>query len=234
MMNLLRNPRASQLTPQLFLGLDLGKERDHTVLALCERRWQLGQWSAAHHDHARRPVLVLRDLVRLPLSTPYTQVPQAVKNLFTRHEAVSPYSVSVKTDRDLVVDAGGVGGGVLDIIREAQHSRYLPGLRLIPVFTSGGHEPGITGSGCYTVPKRDLFTAVRAAVEARSLVVPRRLELAEELFGELVGFRENGRSTARHDDLAMAVCLAVWWAARHEKDLLVAPSPAFAGETRLT
>lgn len=232
-MNLLRNPRASQLTPELFLGLDLGKERDHTVLALCERRWQLGEWSAAHHDHARRPVLVLRDLVRLPLQTAYTQVPQAIKNLFTRYEAVSPYPVAVKSARDVVVDAGGVGGGVLDIIRQAQHSRYLPSLQLVPVFTSAGHEPGMTASGCYTVPKRDLLTAVRAAVEARSIIVPRRLQLGPELFRELAGFRQSGQSTAKHDDLAMALCLAVWWATRHEKELLVAPSAAFAGETRL-
>ncbi|MFN9262724.1 MAG: hypothetical protein ACK6DY_04430 [Acidobacteriota bacterium] len=232
-MNLPSNPRAAQLTPQLFLGLDLGKERDHTVLALCERRWQLGQWSAAHHDHARRPVLVLRDLVRLPLSTEYTRVPQVVRNCFTRHEAVSPYGVAVKTNRALIVDAGGVGGGVLDILRDAQSNHYLPSLRLVPVFTSSGNEPGLTASGCYTVPKRDLFTVVRAAVEARTLLIPRRLPLGEDLFEELAGFRESGQSTAKHDDLAMALCLAVWWATRHEKELLVAPSAAFAGETRL-
>jgi hypothetical protein len=232
-MNLLSNPRAGQFTPRLFLGLDLGKERDHTVLALCERRWQLGEWSAALHEPARRPVLVVRDLVRLPLRTAYTQVPQAIKNVFTRYEAASPYVVPVQTARNVVVDAGGVGGGVLDIIRQSQQTRYLPSLQLVPVFTSSGHEPGLTATGCHTVPKRDLLTALRATIEARSLIVPRRLKMAEELFRELTGFRENGGSTARHDDLAMALCLAVWWATRHEKELLVAPSPAFAKETRL-
>lgn len=232
-MNPLVNPRAAQCTPRLFLGLDLGKERDHTVLALCERRWQLGQWSAAHHDHARRPVLVLRSLVRLPLSTAYTRIPQEIKNLFTRYEAASPYGVAVKTYRDLIVDAGGVGGGVLDIIRDAQSTRYLPSLTLVPVFTSSGQEPGQTATGCYTVPKRDLFTAIRAAVEARTLLIPRRLPLAEDLFAELAGLRQNGQSTAKHDDLAMALCLALWWAARHEKDLLVAPTAAFTGQTTL-
>lgn len=233
-MNLLRNPRSSQLTPQLFLGVDLGKERDHTVLALCERRWQLGQWSAAHHDHARRPVLVLRDLVRLPLNTAYTHVPQVIKNAFARYEAASPYAASVKTERNVVVDAGGVGGGVLDIIRQAQDTRYLGPLQLVPVFTSSGHEPGRTASGCHTVPKRDLLTALRAVVEARSLLIPRQLALAPELLKELAGFRQSGHSTAKHDDLAMALCLAVWWAARHEKDLLVAPSEAFAATTSLS
>ncbi|OYW08775.1 MAG: hypothetical protein B7X34_07980 [Acidobacteriia bacterium 12-62-4] len=233
-MNLFRNPRASQLTPQLFLGLDLGKERDHTVLALCERRWQLGQWSAALHDHARRPVLVLRDLIRVPLNTPYTQVPQLIKNAFTRHEATSTFGVSVKTSRDVVVDAGGVGGGVLDIIRQAQDTLHLGSLQLVPVFTSSGHEPGRTASGCYTVPKRDLLTALRAVVEARSLIIPRQLALAPDLFQELAGLRQSGRSIARHDDLAMALCLAVWWAARQEKDLLVAPSEAFAAATSLS
>lgn len=135
-MNLIRNPRSSQLTPQLFLGVDLGKERDHTVLAL-------------------------RDLVRLPLSTAYTRVPQVIKNTFTRHEADSPYPASVKTDRNVVVDAGGGGGGVLDIIGQAQDTRLLGPLQLVPVFTSSGHEPGHTASGCHTVPRRDLLTALR-------------------------------------------------------------------------
>lgn len=232
-MNLLRNPRAHQTTPLLFLGLDLGKERDHTVLALCERRWQMGQWSAALHEHARRPVLVLRDLVRLPLQTPYTQVPQLIKNAFTRHEAVSPFAVPTKTARMVVVDAGGVGGGVLDIIRQAQQTKYLGPCQLVPVFTSSGHEPGLTASGCHTVPKRDLLTALRAMVESKSLLIPQRLALAPDLFKELAGFRQSGQSTAKHDDLAMALCLAVWWATRHEKEFLVAPSPAFAAETRL-
>jgi len=104
----------------------------------------------------------------------------------------------------------------------------------VPVFTSSGHEPGRTASGCHTVPKRDLLTALRAVVEARSLIIPRQLALAPDLFQELAGLRQSGQSTAKHDDLAMALCLAVWWAARHEKDLLVAPSEAFAATTSLS
>ena len=227
------NPQAPLFVPLLYLGLDLGKERDHTVLALCERKWQLGDWSAAHHDHARRPVLVLRDLVRVPLSTPYTKVPSLVKNVFTRHEAISPYQVPIKTHRNLVVDAGGVGGGVLDIIRQEQKTGYLGPMQLVPVFTSSGHEPGRTSSGSQTVPKRDLLTAVRAVVEAKTLIVPKRLDLASELFEELAGLRTNGQSTTKHDDLAMALSLAIWWATQQNKELLVAPTAAFAGETKI-
>ncbi len=227
------NPQAAQFVPLLYLGLDLGKERDHTVLSLCERKWQLGDWSAAHHDYARRPVLVLRDLVRVPLSTPYTEVPRLVKNVFTRHEAISPYQVPIKNNRNLVVDAGGVGGGVLDIIRQEQKTGYLGPMQLVPVFTSSGQEPGRTTSGCHTVPKRDLLTAIRAVVEAKTLIVPRRLAMASELFEELAGFRGNGRSTAKHDDLAMALSLAIWWATQQNKELLVAPTAAFAGETKI-
>ena len=232
-MILKQNPQASLFVPLLYLGLDLGKERDHTVLALCERKWQIGEWSAAHHDYARRPVLVLRDLVRVPLSTPYTEVPRLVKNAFTRHEAVSPFQVQIKTNRNLVVDAGGVGGGVLDIIRQEQKTGYLGPMQLVPVFTSSGHEPGRTSSGSHTVPKLDLFTAIRAVVEARTLVIPRRLALGAELFEELAGLRTNGQSSTKHDDLAMALTLAIWWATQQNKELLIAPTGAFAGETKI-
>jgi len=232
-MNYKSNPQAAQFVPLLYLGLDLGKERDHTVLALCERKWQLGEWSAAYHDYARRPVLVLRDLVRVPLSTPYTEVPRLVKNVFTRHEGVSPYQVPIKNNRNLVVDAGGVGGGVLDIIRQEQKTGYLGPMQLVPVFTSSGQEPGLTGSGSHTVPKRDLLTAIRAVVEAKTLIVPRRLALASELFEELAGLRVNGRSSTKHDDLAMALSLAIWWATQQQKELLIAPTSAFTGETKI-
>ena len=233
-MILKQNPQASLFVPLLYLGLDLGKERDHTVLVLCERKWQIGEWSAAHHDYARRPVLVLRDLVRVPLSTPYTEVPRLVKNAFTRHEAVSPFQVQIKTNRNLVVDAGGVGGGVLDIIRQEQKTGYLGPMQLVPVFTSSGHEPGRTSSGSHTVPKLDLFTAIRAVVEARTLVIPKRLALASELFEELAGLRTNGQSTTKHDDLAMALSLAIWWATQQNKELLIAPTAAFAGQTKIS
>ncbi len=228
-----QNPQAAQFVPLLYLGVDLGKERDHTVLALCERKWQLGEWSAALHSHARRPVLILRDLVRVPLSTPYTQVPSLVKNVFTRYEATSPFQVPIKNHRNLVVDAGGVGGGVLDIIRQEQNSGYLGPMQLVPVFTSSGHEPGRTSSGSQTVPKRDLLTAIRTVVEAKTLIIPQRLTLAPELFEELAGLRTNGQSATKHDDLAMALSLAIWWATQQNKELLVAPTPAFAGETKI-
>lgn len=227
------NPQAAQFAPLLYLGLDLGKERDHTVLALCERKWQLGAWSAAHHANARRPVLALRDLVRVPLNTPYTEVPRLVRHMFTKYEAATPYQVPLKTTRHLVVDAGGVGGGVLDIIRQEQKTGYLGPMQLVPVFTSAGQEPGRTASGCHTVPKRDLLTAIRAVVEAKSLLIPAKLALVEELFHELAGLKTNGQSATKHDDLAMALSLATWWATQQHKELLVAPTDAFAGETKI-
>ena len=57
--------------------------------------------------------------------------------------------------------------------------------------------------------------------------------MASELFEELTGLRGNGLSTTKHDDLAMALSLAVWWATQQNKELLVAPTAAFAGETKI-
>ena len=77
------------------IGLDLGKQSDPSALSVV---------FADGHDHAR---LNLVHLERYPLGTPYTSVADRVSALVQDPRLSSP---------ELVVDAGGVGGAVADIL----------------------------------------------------------------------------------------------------------------------
>ena len=60
---------------------------------------------------------------------------------------------------ELVVDATGVGGAVLDMLREA-----WPGGRLVPVTITGGKSPVRSGAA-WSVPKRDLVVGLQVMFE---------------------------------------------------------------------
>ena len=111
---------------------------------------------------------------------------------------------------DLVVDATGVGVPVVDQLRQA-------GLSPIPVtITSGRRVKCVAGN--WRVPKRALVGALIAALESGRLKVARGLPCGDALMCELRDFRVRITShrhaafggAAEHDDLVLAVALAVW------------------------
>ncbi len=176
-----------------ILGVDLGQARDPTALAVVE---------------VDTPHLDFRHLERLPLGTPYPAVVERVGKV----SAALPGSVAV------VVDAGGPGRPVVDAMRVA-------GLKPIPVsITSGKRER--YENGMVYVPKRELVRGLVAAIETGRLKIAKGLPVAGALVSELQAFRvqltAKGRDTyaahsGEHDDLVLAVTLAVWFgtATRH-------------------
>ena len=99
------------------IGLDLGKESDPTALSVV---------SVGRYDHGR---LDLVHLERYPLGTPYTSVATRVATLVRNPRLFSP---------ELVVDAGGVGGAVVDILT-------AEGVRFVPVTLTGGQRARCEG-----------------------------------------------------------------------------------------
>jgi hypothetical protein len=78
----------------IFVGLDLGQARDHTALAVLEQ--------AGERYNLRR-------LERLPLHTSYPSVVEHVRGLVSRPQL---------RGCNLVVDQGGVGRPVVDLLRQ--------------------------------------------------------------------------------------------------------------------
>jgi hypothetical protein len=174
-----------------WLGLDLGQAADYAALACIE---QTGQHYA------------LRHLERFPIDTPYPSVVSQVRDL------VNTPPLAGCT---LVPDATGVGRAVVDLLRAAKLSA-----RIVPVTITAGRKPTCDGRGGAHVPKRDLVAVVKSALQGQRLHVPTRLPLALVLVRELQTFTvqitDAGNETFSaenehaHDDLVLAVSLALW------------------------
>ncbi|WP_439621812.1 hypothetical protein [Gemmata sp.] len=181
-------------------GLDLGQAADFTALIILEqtaaREAPLGP-DVAHY--------AVRHAERFALGTPYTAIVAGLADRFREPPlAMSP----------LVVDATGVGRPTVDMLRES-------GIRaaVSPWSITAGRT---VGDG--TVPKLDLVSAVQTALGTRRLRIAPGLPLAATLAKELESFRVKVTADRNetfsswrerdHDDLVLALALAVWYGER--------------------
>jgi hypothetical protein len=196
---------------RIYVGLDLGQERNYTAMAVLERKWYQGtvaefiaSGGRGYQGEYRYRVV---GLDRCSLGTPYTTVVEWVKRL------LAPYSAN--NIGVLVVDATGCGSPVMDMLRRADI-----GMRLIGTVITGNQAAPVGGSGkssagYHTVPRTEILTALQMAVQAKRFTVS-KTECREwqALSRELVLLRMQGKRAGVQDDLAFAVGLAVWWGMR--------------------
>jgi hypothetical protein len=183
----------------VWIGLDLGQRRDYSAIAVLERVWE----QATPQEFLRSGVdgrwwFRVRMLERLRLDTPYPDVVRRVKEI-----AGLPL---IAMGRTVVVDGTGVGPPVVDMLRRAGM-----GCSIAPVLITGGDRPSTGLHGGYeSVPRSVLLTSLQVLVQQGRLVVPARSREAQTLRRELLGLKLNGPGSEEHDDLAIAVALAVW------------------------
>ena len=174
------------------VGLDLGQAADYTAIAVVE-------WTP--------DALKVRHLQRFQLGTVYPVILDEVAGLMGR----------IPSEPDLAVDATGVGRPVVDLLRAR-------GLRFDAVTSTGGDTATHDGRD-WRVPKRDLVGAVAVALQTGRLKIASGLPDAATLTRELLNFKVTiDPKTAHdsyaswresdHDDLVLAVALAVWLADR--------------------
>ena len=204
-------PALSTAGLDYFVGLDLGQARDYTAAAIVERRETLlpGRDPATWEQQRRLDYLV-RWAGRLPLGTPYLEVAERVGHLVRSSGLAGRCS--------LVVDATGVGCGVVELLRRARL-----GCPLVPVTITGGIRPR-EDEGMWLVPKKDLVVGVQLMLEAGELAIAGGIDEGETLVKELRNMRVkigvSGHETFEawreggHDDLVLAVSLACWWGKR--------------------
>src|SRR5205085_4277109 len=124
----------------------------------------------------------------------------------------------------LVPDATGVGGPVMDLLRAARL-----GCPIVPVVITGG-ERAIYSDDTWRVPKRDLVIGLQVMFEMQRLEIAESLPDAATLVTELMSMRvkispaghdsygaASGAREGPHDDLVLAVGLAVWRAKQWDK-----------------
>ena len=174
-----------------FIGLDLGQKRDYSAVVVVERV-------------AER--LNVRYVERMALGTPYPLVVERVRGIVRSDE--------LGGDCVLAVDATGVGAPVVDLLRVA--ALDCP---VMPVVLTAGDREGFDGRS-WRIPKVDLYTRVQILLEQERLRVAARVREGEALRKELLDVRARQGAGGRvrvgaegfgeHDDLVMAVALAVW------------------------
>jgi hypothetical protein len=162
----------------------------------------------------RRESLLVRHVERVALGTPYPLVVAHLREMVGRRE--------VRGQCALVVDATGLGGPVVEMLRAAGL-----GCEITAVTITGGEQERRSGGLSVSVPKRDLIAGVQMVLDNGELRIARRLKELGPLVRELVDVRmTSGPGTGRvrigadgsgeHDDLVIALALACWRAKRRE------------------
>jgi hypothetical protein len=200
--------------PRFIAGLDCGQMHDPSALVVLERQMRL-------HQGALLPYFFAGHLERLPLQTPY---PTMVKGMRQRLERISERSV-------LVIDATGVGRGVVDLFREGwtdydpetQERTTLPGkptIIAVTLLTNALSQPRAERWDEWHVPRRDVIMAFLLCLQHHRFQGAASLPELTTLIQEAQAFKWKASpkgeeydawSTGKHDDLLFAVAVAVWW-----------------------
>ena len=208
---------ANNVSTKYVMGVDLGQMRDYSAIGIVERMLGITVPQALpgtfQFTLERRRIVAeyhLRFLERPQLGTPYTSIAEMIVTLMKSNE--------LRDDCEVVVDATGVGKPVIDMISQK-------GIRVIPVTITGGFNVVSAYEG-YHVPKRDLVSAVQVLIESRRFKVANSLALADVLKREMENFKAKitrlGETyeawrEREHDDLVLAVALALWYASKGEE-----------------
>jgi hypothetical protein len=188
-----------------YAGLDLGLPGQFSALAVVEKRCsrtKYGFEEGASHS--------VRHLERFPPGTPYAVVIESVRAVF----ADPPVKGGT-----LVVDQTAVGRAVFESVRDAKTGASVRGLTV-----SAGHAAQPDERGGWLVPKKDLVGVLQVLLQEKRLKVAPALEHARTLAGELQQFQLKVVPVKPdvlewrerpHDDLVLAVAIAVWQAERY-------------------
>ncbi len=189
-------PANSARHERYVVGCDLGQSQDPTAIAVVRRI----------DDEAQDPgraLFQVGHLERLPLGTPYPGVVRYVSGMLG--------SARLRGKSELVIDFTGVGRPVFDMFN-------AHGMSPIGVAITAGDA--VTNEGMiYRVPKLVLISRVQALLHDGRLKIHKALPDAPALVAELQDFRAEvtdsgywkfGARSGKHDDLVLAVAIALW------------------------
>ena len=201
---------------EYIIGGDIGKINDNATIAVLkhkpEYRDQEARKGTRRHDESPTIMMHHYQLVHLekvPLGTTY---PALARRLMTVSEHKDLLGVS-----DLVIDVGGVGEAVNDLIVEAGGSP-------IPVTLTAGLAPTYNEErGMWSLPKKNLVAELIKVYHTGRITMNPRLPYLADLQDQLKGFSMKlKKDTAHasyeamkdevHDDLVIALGLCTWWA----------------------
>lgn len=199
-----------ELSTRVYLGLDLGKARDHSALVILERAADPAGFDPVRFAARRELRLRVRHAERIPLGTPYLSLVPRLRSIIERigETFAAPAPIT------LVVDASGVGAPVFEMLQRARL-----GVHLVPITITGGGQAGPNPHGGYSVPRAVLLSTLRILFEKEALRISARVPARAELIDELATVSPEGANSS-HDDLVMALALAAWNAVLNVPQLL--------------
>jgi hypothetical protein len=185
-----------------IVGLDLGKSADFSALIPLRKT---GVKVVPDSDRKPLPVYAVRAVKRWSLNTAYTTVIEDVVRLFADREFAGGH---------LVIDATGVGAGVVDSFRQAK-----PAATIHSIVITGGHTESRRPNNVRHVSKTILIHLALMCVLQERIKFARRIPEADVIKRELSNYTmrispsANETYSARdseHDDLVLALALAVY------------------------
>lgn len=188
---------------KFFYGVDIGRDKDPSTIALIERV-ELTRVEGMNASTEYKYVLTF--LESIPLLTPYPQVVQRFKDALRR------LLINVKTYPTVVVDGTGVGAALVDEFKKLRKDCHT-----IPVIITAGSAAHERKDGTHCIPRQDLLMAVHMLVEKGQFHVAAKLPNRDALFREMLNLARDGsqHSASEHDDLIMAVALALHQARKY-------------------
>lgn len=203
-------PAPTRRQTATILGLDLGKRRDWTALAIVHKFMEPREIEGEPTRVVSTYDIPFLDRVQ---NQSYELIADRMATLKGRPEHAHSL---------LAIDETGVGTAVGDM---------LVARKLQPHWiTITGGTQAVSAYRRHSVPKRDLATVVAIMLEARRLRIAEALPLAKVLRAELENFQVkislSGHDSygagadwreGNHDDLVLAVALAIWLGERPHK-----------------
>lgn len=195
--------------PDYFAGLDLGQAQDYTALAILERQG----------SDRKTYTFTCRHLQRWPLHTSFQTIVADTVRLMNKGQMQQGRRQPV-----LAVDATGLGAPVIDLFKGER-----TGARLEPIQITGGADV-TSENGVTRVPKRELVSVTQILLQSDRLKIVPTLPEAQTLVRELQNFQVKITDNANdvygawregaHDDLVLAVALALWCGMRPTAKLI--------------
>lgn len=198
------------MNTEFYVGVDVGSLRDYTAICVVRQRFVVvGDWREAMYRNDLSTARARYELIylnQLPVGTDYPRIVDEIHRVTSRPEIPRP---------QLVVDSTGVGRPVIDMLSDR-------GLSPIGVTITGGANVHESVSG-YSVPKRDLVSALQVGLHTGALRIAGDLRMARDFQNQLAQFtpkptRSGNSETYEairesvHDDMVLSVGLAVWYA----------------------
>ncbi len=183
------------------VGVDLGQSEDPTAIAIVRA-------SPVSDAEDPDPLFQVGSLERLPLNTPYPGVIRHVARLIA-NQRLQPNEFAP----ELVIDFTGVGRPVFDMFEAKGLSPIGVGI------TAGDTIIKDEKKLIWKVPKIILISGLQAVLHDGRLKIHKALADAPALISELQDFRATvtdsgywkfGAREGKHDDLVLALAIAVW------------------------